>query len=342
MFTLVSFTVTLLCIFLFFASVEGHGYVATVTIGGKVYPGWDPNVDPYADPIPSRVIRKIPDDGPVLDVHDPSLACNVGGETPAGLVAEASAGSTVTFTMIRWPDDHLGPVSHYMASCNGNCLTFNTANAKWFKIDAAGLYPNGTWASAELIANGLSATTVIPAELESGEYLLRHEIIALHSPGQPQFYPSCAQVKVTGGGNQQPAAKDLVAIPGVYDNVVFPDIWADNFHSFTIPGPPVAFSSSGGAVNAGSAPSAASSSSVTSTHAASSTHPTSSSHIASSSKAPATTSTHSVSSARPTASSTSVSSPSTSGKCRSKSEARRSLADAKRSRMHRVRSKRHH
>ena len=47
MFTLVSFTVTLLCIFLFFPSVEGHGYVATVTIGGKVYPGWDPNVDPY-------------------------------------------------------------------------------------------------------------------------------------------------------------------------------------------------------------------------------------------------------------------------------------------------------
>lgn len=87
--------------------------------------------------------------------------------------------------------DHLGPVSHYMASCNGNCLTFNTANAKWFKIDAAGLYPNGTWASAELIASmsghpimvmlslmlildGLSATTVIPAELESGEYV-RHD-----------------------------------------------------------------------------------------------------------------------------------------------------------------------
>lgn len=37
----------------------------------------------------------------VLDVHDASLACNVGGDAPAGLVAEAQAGSTVTFTMIR-------------------------------------------------------------------------------------------------------------------------------------------------------------------------------------------------------------------------------------------------
>ena len=37
----------------------------------------------------------------VLDIDDASLACNVGGDAPAGLVAEAAAGSTVTFTMIR-------------------------------------------------------------------------------------------------------------------------------------------------------------------------------------------------------------------------------------------------
>ena len=74
-----------------------------------------------------------------------------------------------------------------MASCNGDCLTFDATNAKWFKLDAAGLYPNGTWASTELIksklvqfefrpsittiTDGLSANTVIPADLESGEYV---------------------------------------------------------------------------------------------------------------------------------------------------------------------------
>ncbi|THH00499.1 hypothetical protein EW026_g2044 [Hermanssonia centrifuga] len=187
----------------------------------------------------------------VLDVTDPSLACNVGGDAPAGLTAEAAAGSTVTFTMIRWPDDHLGPVDHYMASCEGSCTQFDATNAKWFKLDEDG-YDNGVWASTKLIQNNLSASTTIPADLKPGEYLIRHEIIALHSPGQPQFYPACAQVKVTGSGTQSPSSADLVDIPGVYDTTVFPDIWADSFHSFTNPGPPVAFSSSGS--NTGSEP----------------------------------------------------------------------------------------
>ncbi|KAJ3540235.1 hypothetical protein NM688_g6256 [Phlebia brevispora] len=146
----------------------------------------------------------------VLDVHGAGLACNVGGDAAAGLVAEAPAGST-------WPDDHLGPVSHYMASCDGDCLTFDATNAKWFKLDAAGLYSNGT--RSNVVTNGLSASTVIPAELTSGEYLIRHEIIALHQARQPQFYPACAQVKVSGGGGQLPASKDLVDISGVYDDL---------------------------------------------------------------------------------------------------------------------------
>jgi hypothetical protein len=337
MVTFLSFTLTLACLF-FLDSVKAHGYVADVTIGGKVYPGWDPNVDPYADPVPKRVIRKIPDDGPVLDVHESSLACNVGGNAPAGLVAEAPAGSTVTFTMIRWPDDHLGPVDHYMASCNGNCLTFDATNAEWFKLDAAGLYPNGTWASTELIKNGLSASTVIPAELESGEYLIRHEIIALHSAGQPQFYPACAQVKVTGGGNRQPAAADLVKIPGVYDNVVFPDIWADDFHSFTVPGPTPAFGSNGGTVNAGSPPPPADPSSPAPSHT------TSSSPAAGPSKSPVAAPTESVTLSHPSASSTLVSaSPSSTGKCRSGHKVRRQLqAHAGRAVRNHARGKRHH
>ncbi|KIP10879.1 glycoside hydrolase family 61 protein [Phlebiopsis gigantea 11061_1 CR5-6] len=84
--------------------VEGHGYIQDVTIGGKTYPGWDPNIDPYAEPIPKRVIRKIPDDGPVLDVTSSDLACNVGGSKGAGLVADAQAGSQVKWVMNRWPD----------------------------------------------------------------------------------------------------------------------------------------------------------------------------------------------------------------------------------------------
>jgi hypothetical protein len=45
-------------------SVAGHGFVKTVTVDGTDYPGFDPNTDPYASPVPARVIRKIPSDGP--------------------------------------------------------------------------------------------------------------------------------------------------------------------------------------------------------------------------------------------------------------------------------------
>ena len=41
-----SFFLTLACLFFLLDGVDGHGYVATVTIGGKSYPGWDPNIDP--------------------------------------------------------------------------------------------------------------------------------------------------------------------------------------------------------------------------------------------------------------------------------------------------------
>lgn len=57
----------------------------------------------------------------------------------------------------------------------------------------------------------------IPACLEAGYYLVRHEIIALHAsyayPGA-QFYPGCHQLQVTGGGSTSPS--DLVAFPGAY------------------------------------------------------------------------------------------------------------------------------
>jgi hypothetical protein len=57
----------------------------------------------------------------------------------------------------------------------------------------------------------------IPASVPSGEYLLRVEHIALHSAGSSggaQFYISCGQVNVTGGGSG--TLTDLVAFPGAY------------------------------------------------------------------------------------------------------------------------------
>jgi len=61
----------------------------------------------------------------------------------------------------------------------------------------------------------------IPACLKPGYYLVRHEIIALHSAwavGGAQFYPSCHQLQISGSGNVVPTKdkNELVSFPGAY------------------------------------------------------------------------------------------------------------------------------
>lgn len=87
---------------------------------------------------------------------------------------------------------------------------------------------------------GNAYTYTIPSCLAAGEYIVRHEIIALHSayeyPGA-QFYPSCHQLSVTGNGTST-GPTDKVAIPGVY-NSTDPGIVYDAYtaQTYTIPGP---------------------------------------------------------------------------------------------------------
>jgi hypothetical protein len=60
-------------------------------------------------------------------------------------------------------------------------------------------------------------TWTLPAATPNGQYLLRIEHIGLHSAGSAggaQFYISCAQIEVTGGGNGSPSP--TVALPGAY------------------------------------------------------------------------------------------------------------------------------
>jgi hypothetical protein len=57
----------------------------------------------------------------------------------------------------------------------------------------------------------------VPKTTPDGEYLLRVEHIALHMAMQAnkaQFYLSCTQVRITGGGSGTPGP--LVALPGAY------------------------------------------------------------------------------------------------------------------------------
>jgi hypothetical protein len=204
-----------------------------------------------------------------MDITSPDIACNQGGENGTSKMFDVTAGSDMTFQWTNWPSDHLGPVTTFMASCNGDCSTFNSPDGKWFKIDEGG-YTNGQWASQKLIANGNKWTSNIPAGLASGQYLVRYEIVALHSV-QPQYYPGCVQVNVKNGGADTPSSSDLTSLPGMYNGFKWPDIWTDSLNGFVVAGPKVvSFADNGSSGSSpSSSPSSVSSSSVPRPHSTS-------------------------------------------------------------------------
>lgn len=216
--------------------VAAHGYVTSVTTDGQTESGWLPFSDPYMNPVPTRVVRKIPSDGPVLDITSTDITCNQGGNVGTSKTFDVNAGSDMTFQWTDWPADHKGPVTTFMASCNGDCSSFTASTGKWFKIDQGG-YTNGQWASDKLIADGNKWSSTIPAGLASGQYLVRYEIVALHSIGHPQYYPGCVQVNVKNGGADQPSSSELTTLPGMYNEYEWPNIYTDDLDGFVVAGP---------------------------------------------------------------------------------------------------------
>jgi hypothetical protein len=65
----------------------------------------------------------------------------------------------------------------------------------------------------KLTCNAATYSVTIPSCIAPGEYLLRIEQLGIHNPGSPpQFYISCAQIKVTGGGSK--SLSPTTKIPG--------------------------------------------------------------------------------------------------------------------------------
>ena len=126
----------------------------------------------------------------------------------------------------------LGPLFAYMAACNGPCNHFDPGNKRvWFKIYESafhdgfdyygendpqhqrGLGSGSAWDQSRFPNEGWSVQ--IPKNLKPGNYLIRHEIIMIEL-FPPQHYPECAQLTVTGRGNQLPGDEYLVSFPGAY------------------------------------------------------------------------------------------------------------------------------
>lgn len=115
-----------------------------------------------------------------------------------------------------------------------------------------GIFANVARRWYRAITNAFSNTTgkssfpvTIPRCIKSGNYLLRAEHLALHSAstvGGAQFYVSCAQLSVTGGGSTEPSSQYLTSFPGAY-KATDPGIQINiNWPiptSYKNPGPPV-------------------------------------------------------------------------------------------------------
>ncbi|KAJ7159098.1 glycosyl hydrolase family 61-domain-containing protein [Mycena crocata] len=281
------------------ASAAAHGWVGTLTIGNKAYPGNKPTQEqPKGAP---SVIRQIADNQPIKDLSSQEIICGRDAK-PAALVAEAAAGSKVLVDWAtamadgNWFHD-VGPMQTYMASCGSkSCDKFDAKEARWFKISEQGQDASGNWAQTKL-DDGSPASVTLPSNLKAGHYLFRHEIIALHTAqniGNAEFYLGCAQLKVTGSGTGIPAESELVKFPGAYkaaDKGIFVDVY-NMKTKYKFPGPPVAAFASGAAPPADDPPSPAEPAETTkaaTTHKATSTKAATTKAAAGTTKAPAGT-----------------------------------------------------
>lgn len=136
---------------------------------------------------------------------------------------------------------HKGPVMIYLAKVD-DATDLTVTGLSWFKIWEDGLDDNLEWGVTRLVAADGKVNATIPSCIESGQYLLRAEIIALHGassyPGA-QFYMECAQIEVTNGGSTNPTG---VAFPGAYkstDPGITINIYYPTVENYTIPGPEV-------------------------------------------------------------------------------------------------------
>ncbi|KAF1816150.1 glycoside hydrolase [Eremomyces bilateralis CBS 781.70] len=251
----------------FITSVAAHGFVRSVNVDGAIYPGFNPHMDGELGA--KRIVfgfdasrANVDGTAAITDPNAPGLACN-SKPTPPGDKAEARAGSQIEFRWTEWLPSHRGPITTYMAPYEGDIAAVDVNKLQFFKIDEEALYadeqfgeiddvpwavkPN--WATDKMIqANGVWNVT-IPWDIKPGNYVVRHELLALHFATEhsnyksfgivaPQFYPSCYHVGITGNGTATPTG---VTFPGTYQptdpGLIF-DIY-QNKTEYPIPGPAV-------------------------------------------------------------------------------------------------------
>ncbi|KAI0381606.1 glycoside hydrolase family 61 protein [Hypomontagnella monticulosa] len=225
-------------------SVQAHGIASAIVIDSTFYDGYNPSYQ-WKNPAPVVVGWSVPDDLQNTFIapnqfNTPDMVCHLGAK-PAGAAAPVKGGDVIEVQWTPWPASHKGPVLDYLANCNGPCETVDKTKLKFFKIGEAGWIDKASdlWAANVLANNNNSWFVRIPEDIAPGNYVLRHEIIALHAAGNPngaQSYPFCYNLAIDSKGTAKPAG-----IPATeFYKAADPGIKFDLFShptAYVIPGP---------------------------------------------------------------------------------------------------------
>ncbi|KAG8731023.1 hypothetical protein FRC12_019936 [Ceratobasidium sp. 428] len=224
--------------------VDAHGYVRQIVANGKLYTGGVPGETHPASPI-----RSISTINPYKDPKGAGQTCGQGAKA-GSMVAPVTAGSKMTLQWVEhikqaWPHE-MGSMITYMAKVPAGQTAdkVDPKNLDFFKIQQTGQKGKGQlkWFLEDQMKFNTDYTVNVPKNIPNGDYIMRHEIIALHladKKGGAEFYASCFQMRVTGGtgsGSIAPTAK----FPGAYsatDPGIFTPKVFDKGFNYQFPGP---------------------------------------------------------------------------------------------------------
>ncbi|ROT41928.1 cellulose-growth-specific protein [Sodiomyces alkalinus F11] len=231
----------------FAALAHGHAIFQVISVNGE------------EAPLLSG-LRAPGSNNPVENVNSPDLTCGLVTRVSRDVI-EVEAGDSIgawyqhVIGGAQYPGDpdnpiaasHKGPLTAWLARVD-DAANAPVQGLEWFKVAEDNFDTStGRWGVDNLLDQDGWFYFDLPRCIAPGDYLLRVELLALHSAygrGGAQFYTSCANLRVTAGGDFVP--NDTVAIPGVYDaadpaiqimiygNSGRPD---NNFRPYQAPGP---------------------------------------------------------------------------------------------------------
>ncbi|SPN99137.1 related to endoglucanase B [Cephalotrichum gorgonifer] len=230
-------------------AASAHTIFQKVSVNGKEYP-------------PLAGLRAPNQDYPTYDVNSGDLTCGkvalVSNEViPVAAGDKFGAWWGHVIGGEQWPGDpdhpiaasHHGPVTAWLAKVDDAANAQVGPNLKFFKIAEDNFdVASNTWGVDNMVKNRGWSYFDVPSCIAPGDYLLRVELLALHSAYDnmgAQFYVSCANVRISGDGTFAPT--ETHSIPGVYkqnDPAILTNIWgpspgvADNSGKpYQAPGP---------------------------------------------------------------------------------------------------------